>query len=82
MMVSGDLERANREKVLVDNGYIDSHQQPWRFSETSDLSHIHFQASTHTTVISPLPPDWSSQAYFKSMQAKVTWWNLTIRLLG
>jgi GDPmannose 4,6-dehydratase len=28
MMVSGDLERANREKVLVDNGYIDSHQQP------------------------------------------------------
>jgi GDPmannose 4,6-dehydratase len=28
MMVSGDLETANREKVLVDNGYIDSHQQP------------------------------------------------------
>ncbi len=28
MMVSGDLDRAKREKVLVDNGYIDSHQQP------------------------------------------------------
>jgi GDPmannose 4,6-dehydratase len=28
MMVEGDLERAKREKVLVDNGYIDSHQQP------------------------------------------------------
>lgn len=28
MMVEGDLERANREKVLVDNGYLDGHQQP------------------------------------------------------
>lgn len=28
MMVEGDLERAKREKVLVENGYIDSHQQP------------------------------------------------------
>lgn len=29
MMVDGDLEKAKREKVLVDAGFIDSHQQPW-----------------------------------------------------
>ncbi|XP_024394117.1 GDP-mannose 4,6 dehydratase 1 [Physcomitrium patens] len=28
MMVDGDLEKAKREKVLVDAGFIDSHQQP------------------------------------------------------
>eukprot|EP00245_Coleochaete_scutata_P006523 TRINITY_DN20992_c0_g1_i1.p1 TRINITY_DN20992_c0_g1~~TRINITY_DN20992_c0_g1_i1.p1 ORF type:complete len:366 (-),score=77.77 TRINITY_DN20992_c0_g1_i1:275-1330(-) len=28
MMVDADLERAKREKVLVDNGYIDAHAQP------------------------------------------------------
>eukprot|EP00850_Spirogloea_muscicola_P007368 SM000037S13503 [mRNA] locus=s37:273649:275918:- [translate_table: standard] len=28
MMVDADIERAKREKVLVDNGYIDSHAQP------------------------------------------------------
>lgn len=28
MMVDADLEKANREKVLVEHGYMDSHQQP------------------------------------------------------
>ncbi|KAG0556047.1 hypothetical protein KC19_11G021500 [Ceratodon purpureus] len=28
MMVDGDLEKAKREKVLVDAGFMDSHQQP------------------------------------------------------
>eukprot|EP00250_Pteridium_aquilinum_P010685 c19564_g1_i2 orf=281-1333(-) len=28
MMVDSDLEKAKREKVLVEHGYIDSHQQP------------------------------------------------------
>ena len=28
MMVEADLEKAKREKVLVEHGYIDSHQQP------------------------------------------------------
>jgi GDPmannose 4,6-dehydratase len=28
MMVDADLEKAKREKVLVDTGFMDSHQQP------------------------------------------------------
>lgn len=31
MMVDADLEKANREKVLVEHGYMDSHQQPWKY---------------------------------------------------